>query len=194
MTEPDPEIESYHLKEAFGRPRTYATVEEALARFRTVPPQDHYLDYVIDHVGAAVAEAGRRRLAVEVRPAHLRAVRRRACARIALPYLPRMSAAASPCCAPRTAWSPRTSAASMYEQLGRVAPVIEIPEAGHHAMLDQPLILLTALRSPARRLGPLRAPAPLAPSFWHRIPGSGHGNQGPEATVPGPTSPAQMST
>ena len=35
----------------------------------------------------------------------------------------------------------------MYEGLGRVTPVIEIPEAGHHAMLDQPLILLTALRS-----------------------------------------------
>ena len=37
--------------------------------------------------------------------------------------------------------------ASMYEKLGRVTPVIEIPEAGHHAMLDQPLILLTALRT-----------------------------------------------
>jgi pimeloyl-ACP methyl ester carboxylesterase len=36
---------------------------------------------------------------------------------------------------------------SMYEELGRVTPVIEIPEAGHHAMLDQPLILLTALRT-----------------------------------------------
>jgi pimeloyl-ACP methyl ester carboxylesterase len=37
--------------------------------------------------------------------------------------------------------------ASMYDRLGRVAPVIEIPEAGHHAMLDQPLLLLTALRT-----------------------------------------------
>src|SRR4029077_7968607 len=37
--------------------------------------------------------------------------------------------------------------AFMYEKLGRVTPVIEIPEAGHHAMLDQPLILLTALRT-----------------------------------------------
>ena len=37
--------------------------------------------------------------------------------------------------------------AEMYETLGRVAPVIEIPEAGHHAMLDQPLLLLTALRT-----------------------------------------------
>ena len=37
--------------------------------------------------------------------------------------------------------------ASMFEKLGRVTPVIEIPEAGHHAMLDQPLLLLTALRT-----------------------------------------------
>jgi len=36
---------------------------------------------------------------------------------------------------------------SMYEELGRVAPVIEVPEAGHHPMLDQPLLLLTALRT-----------------------------------------------
>ncbi|MET0160673.1 MAG: alpha/beta hydrolase, partial [Acidimicrobiales bacterium] len=37
--------------------------------------------------------------------------------------------------------------ASMCDKLGRVTPVIEIPEAGHHAMVDQPLILLTALRA-----------------------------------------------
>ena len=36
---------------------------------------------------------------------------------------------------------------SMYEATGRVAPVFVLPEAGHHAMLDQPLILLTALRT-----------------------------------------------
>jgi pimeloyl-ACP methyl ester carboxylesterase len=37
--------------------------------------------------------------------------------------------------------------AAMYEKLGRVTPVIELPEVGHHAVLDQPLILLTALRT-----------------------------------------------
>jgi hypothetical protein len=35
----------------------------------------------------------------------------------------------------------------MYEALGRVAPVIELPQAGHHAMLDEPLVLLTAVRT-----------------------------------------------
>jgi pimeloyl-ACP methyl ester carboxylesterase len=35
----------------------------------------------------------------------------------------------------------------MYELLGRVAPIIEIPLAGHHMMLDQPLPLIAALRT-----------------------------------------------
>jgi pimeloyl-ACP methyl ester carboxylesterase len=41
----------------------------------------------------------------------------------------------------------RSIGAEMYDDLGHNAPVIEIPEAGHHPMLDQPLILLTALRT-----------------------------------------------
>lgn len=35
----------------------------------------------------------------------------------------------------------------MYDRLGRVAPVIEIPDAGHHVMLDRPLALVSALRT-----------------------------------------------
>src|SRR3954451_6553756 len=50
VTAPDPEVESYRLKLAFGSTRTYSSVEEALTRFRTVPPQPTYLDYVVDHV------------------------------------------------------------------------------------------------------------------------------------------------
>jgi pimeloyl-ACP methyl ester carboxylesterase len=35
----------------------------------------------------------------------------------------------------------------MYDRLGRVAPVIEIPAAGHHVMLDQPVALVAAIRT-----------------------------------------------
>ena len=35
----------------------------------------------------------------------------------------------------------------LYDRLGRVAPVIEIPVAGHHIMLDQPVALVAALRT-----------------------------------------------
>ena len=162
VTEPDPEIGAYQLQ---GGLRRAAHLRDAstrrMARFRTVPPQDHYLDYVIDHVARRSLHAGRRRLAVEVRPPRLRAVRRAACAGVAaaLPGAvdlpPRAAALGVRPRHRRHRRSPCTSSSAGSR------PVIEIPEAGHHAMLDQPLILLTALRTPARRLGPLRPPPPL---------------------------------
>jgi hypothetical protein len=35
----------------------------------------------------------------------------------------------------------------MFNILGRSAPVVEIPQARHHIMLDQPLALVSALRA-----------------------------------------------
>jgi pimeloyl-ACP methyl ester carboxylesterase len=35
----------------------------------------------------------------------------------------------------------------MYDSLGQLAPVIEIPAAGHHVMLDQPIALVTGIRT-----------------------------------------------
>jgi pimeloyl-ACP methyl ester carboxylesterase len=145
VTEPDPEIGAYHLREAFGRPRTYESVEDAVARFRTVPGQDHYLDYVIDHVARRslhAAEGGWQwkfdRRIFEQFGAGMRS--------IALPYLDDVSCRLAVL---RSEHGLVTDdiGASMYERLGRVTPIIEIPEAGHHAMLDQPLILLTAIRT-----------------------------------------------
>lgn len=145
VTAPDPEIESFRLKEAFGRPRTYETVEDALARYRTVPPQDHYLDFVMDHVGRRSLKAvdGGFQWKFDRRIFEQFAQGMRF---IALPYLRdvrcRLALLRS-----ENGLVTEDIGAFMYEQLGRVAPVIEIPEAGHHAMLDQPLILLTALRA-----------------------------------------------
>lgn len=145
VTQPDPEVESYRLKEAFGRPRTYASVDEALQRFRTVPPQEHYLDFVIDHVGRRSLrpiEGGWQwkfdRRIFEQFAQSMRGV--------AVPYLPkvvcRFALLRSEC-----GLVTPTIGEFMYDALGRVAPVIELPEAGHHAMLDQPLVLLTSLRT-----------------------------------------------
>lgn len=145
VTEPDPEVESFRLNQAFGRPRTYATVEEALARFRTIPPQDHYLDYVIDHVGRhslRPADGGYQwkfdRRIFEQFGGSMRG--------IALPYLRAVRCRFALLRSEFGLVTPDIGR-SMYEALGRVAPVIEVPEAGHHAMLDQPLLLLTAIRT-----------------------------------------------
>jgi pimeloyl-ACP methyl ester carboxylesterase len=145
VTEPDPEIASFRLGDAFGRPRTYETVDDALARYRTVPPQDHYLDYVMDHVGRQSLKAvdGGYQWKFDRRIFEQFAQGMRS---IALPYLTdvrcRLALLRS-----ENGLVTEHIGAFMYEKLGRLAPVIEIPEAGHHAMLDQPLILLTALRA-----------------------------------------------
>lgn len=145
VTEPDPEIGAYHLREAFGHPRTYATVDEAVARFRTVPAQAHYLDYVMDHVARRSlhpVDGGFQwkfdRRIFEQFGAGMRS--------IALPYLDDVTCRLALL---KSEYGLVTDdiGASMYERLGRVTPIIEIPEAGHHAMLDQPLLLLTAIRT-----------------------------------------------
>jgi pimeloyl-ACP methyl ester carboxylesterase len=141
----DPEISAYRLREAFGRPRTYSDFEDAVAHFRPVPAQDHYLDYVIDFVA-------RRSL----RPVHGgwqwkfdRRIFEQLGAQldsIAEEYLERVRCRFALLRSEFGLVTPDIGA-SMFEKLGRVTPVIEIPEAGHHAMLDQPLLLLTALRT-----------------------------------------------
>jgi pimeloyl-ACP methyl ester carboxylesterase len=147
VARPDAEINAARVGSAFGAPRTYPTLDAALARFRTVPPQDHYLDYVIDHVArhsARPVEGGwqwkfdRGIFAHFAEAGSIRAS--------ALPYLPQVRCRLA-LLRSEHGLVTEDIGAEMYDKLGRVAPVIEIPEAGHHAMLDQPLLLLTALRA-----------------------------------------------
>ena len=145
VTKLDPEIDAYRLREAFGLPRIYPSVEDAVAHFRTVPAQKHYLDYVIDHVARrsvrAVAGGWQWKFDRGIFAQFGAGIRG-----VAIPYLSRVRCRLALL---RSEHGLVTAdiGRSMYNELGRVTPVIEIPEAGHHAMLDQPLILLTALRT-----------------------------------------------
>ena len=145
ITEPDPEVQSYRLKQAFGRPRTYEDFEEAVARFRTVPGQDHSLDYVMDHVARHSlrrVEGGWRWKFDENIFVQFATTMRG----IALPYMHQVDCRVALLRSEYGLITPDIGQ-EMFEALGRVAPVIELPEAGHHAMLDVPLTLLTALRT-----------------------------------------------
>ncbi len=145
VTEPDPEIGAYQLREAFGRPRTYDSVDEAVRHFRTVPRQPHYLPYVVDHVARRSLRpvSGGWQWKFDRQIFAQFGVGMRS---IALPYLTEVRCRLALLRSEHGLVTPDIES-SMYEKLGRVTPVIEIPEAGHHAMLDQPLILLTALRT-----------------------------------------------
>lgn len=141
----DVEVGAAQAGKAFGVPRVYATRDEALARFRTVPPQRHYLPYVMHHVA--------RRSVHEVEGGwswkfdhHLFSAFTGHIRNVALPYLPEVRCRFALLRAEHGLVTPDIGE-SMYEMLGRAAPVVELPAAGHHGMLDEPLVLTTAIRA-----------------------------------------------
>lgn len=144
VTTPSPESQS-QSRDNFGRPRVYPDVEFAVSRFRAVPEQRFNLDYVIDHVARhsmKPVEGGYTwkfdRTMFDSFGGSMRGIAR--------PYLPQIRARFALLRAEYGLISPEIRT-EMYEALGRVAPVVELPQAGHHPMLDQPLVLLTALRA-----------------------------------------------
>ena len=99
VTEPDPEVDAARVGAAFGEPRVYENPADALARFRTVPPQDHYLDYVMTELGPRSLGRVRGWLELEIRPSRLRRIRREpACHR--KDPTSQTCIADSPCCVP----------------------------------------------------------------------------------------------
>jgi pimeloyl-ACP methyl ester carboxylesterase len=125
---------------AFGPLRTYPSLEAALARFRTVPDQPTSLPYVLDHVArTSVRETDEGWTwkfdpRIFDRPVPTGELLRRVRCRMAL-FRSEFGLV-----------TPDTGA-YMYEQLGRIAPVVEVPLAHHHVMLDQPIPLVTGLRT-----------------------------------------------
>jgi pimeloyl-ACP methyl ester carboxylesterase len=119
------------------------TFDAAVARFRLMPPQLCDNDFIVEFIarhslmrveggwtwkfdGAAI---GARRFGEPFRE-YLQAVRCRA----ALIF------------GERSALVSRTTASYMSQLMGPKAPIVEVPEAQHHVMLDQPLAFVAALR------------------------------------------------
>lgn len=141
VTAPDPEMEAARKGNIFGPLRVYPDVETALTRFRTVPEQDHYLPYVMDHVGRHSLRPVEGGYSWKYDPEIF--IPGRSEPRV---LLPQVTCRVALFRAQHGLVTPEIGD-YMYELLGRIAPVVEIPEAGHHLMLDQPLLLLTALRT-----------------------------------------------
>jgi pimeloyl-ACP methyl ester carboxylesterase len=139
---PSPEAEEGRSGRAFRSPGVYPTRDEALSHFRLIPPQPCENEYIIEWIaGHSIHETDEgwtwkfdptlfKGTLVQLRD-QLSAVR----CRVAL-FTGELSVVVPP-----------DTAEYMYDLMGRVAPVIQIPEAHHHLTLDQPLAFVAALRT-----------------------------------------------
>jgi pimeloyl-ACP methyl ester carboxylesterase len=142
VVEVDPEVSVGRATDLFQKERAYDDPAGPIERFRTIPEQKFYLPYVKEHVATHSLrhdDDGMWRWKFDSR---IFVPRRRDAAE----YLSQITCRVALLRCEHGLVTPDIGD-YMYNQLGRVAPVIELPTAGHHPMLDVPLILITALRS-----------------------------------------------
>jgi pimeloyl-ACP methyl ester carboxylesterase len=128
------------LRERRRPHRLYPTVAEAVGRFRTLPLQDVLLPYVREHVARTSLRAVEGGWTWKFDPEFFG---NRLLLRDLLPHLG----------CPATLFRCEHGLVSpeMAAEMARLAPtalpVVDLADAGHHPMLDQPLALVTALRT-----------------------------------------------
>jgi pimeloyl-ACP methyl ester carboxylesterase len=134
-----PEERAARERRAFGPLRVYPSPEAAMARFHPIPDQPA-LPYITAHIARTSIRTVEGGWSWKVDP--------RIFARHQLTQerLTRLDCRVALFRAEHGIVSPQLSEI-MYDRLGRLAPVIEIPAAGHHIMLDQPVALVTGIRT-----------------------------------------------
>lgn len=138
IREMSPEEHAAQEHRAFGRLRVYPSKEAILSRFRPVPDQP-VLGYIADHVAATSIREVDGGWTWKWDPAIFGR-------EVPPTLLSRLDCRVALFRAEHGMVSTEMSDV-MYDRLGRVAPVIEIPAAGHHVMLDQPIALVAAIRT-----------------------------------------------
>jgi pimeloyl-ACP methyl ester carboxylesterase len=142
VVEVDPEVNVGRATNTFQKEREYDDPSGPIERFRTIPEQKSYLPYVKDNVATRSLRLDPDGLWRWKFDSRIFVPRRKDAA----DYLSQITCRVALLRCEHGLVTPDIGE-YMYNQLGRVAPVIELPTAGHHPMLDVPLILITAIRS-----------------------------------------------
>ena len=137
--EDQPEEQAAGAQQAFGPLRQYPDREAALERFKLIPEQDGNLPAVYAHIAETSLRAVDGKWTWKFDPNVFRGR-----ARPVPLELPQCRVAVF-----RAEYGlvPVDMGERIAERLGRVVPVVEIPTAAHHVMIDQPLALVTGLRT-----------------------------------------------
>jgi pimeloyl-ACP methyl ester carboxylesterase len=134
-----PEEQAAREARAFGPLRVYPTREAAIARFHPMPDQPT-LPYVLAHVAGTSIRAVDGGWSWKFDPAVFGRNRG------APTLLRHLDCRVALFVAEHGIVPPKTTEL-MYDKLGQLAPVIQIPAAGHHVMLDQPIAVVTGIRT-----------------------------------------------
>jgi pimeloyl-ACP methyl ester carboxylesterase len=139
---PDPESEAGSTGRTFRSPGTYPDLETAMKRFRLIPHQPCSNTYIIEHIA--------RNSLVETEAGWTWKFDPRVFVRTIVGLRDQLAAIETRIALIRGDLSvvvPPDTAAYMYQLMGGRAPVISIPEAHHHLILDQPLAFVSSLRT-----------------------------------------------
>ena len=140
---PDPESEEGARGRMFRNPKTYPDLATALQHFYLTPPQPCENQYILDHVARHSLRQVDNGWTWKFDP--------RVFLRVSLTplseYLSKTRCRVAVLRGELSDLVPPETGEYMYELLQRNAPIVEIPEAYHHLILDQPLAFVAALRA-----------------------------------------------
>ncbi len=142
VREPDPESREGARGRAFRSPGTYPDEETALRHFRLIPQQPCDNTYIVDHVARGSLKQTEDGWTWKFDP--------RLFEHTLVALRDQLASVQCRVALIRGEFSTivqENTAAYMYELMGRNAPVVSIPEAHHHLILDQPLAFVAALRA-----------------------------------------------
>lgn len=140
---PDPESDEGKDGQSFRNPKTYPDLETALAHFRLIPEQPCEHRYVLDHIARHSLVRTQLGWTWKFDPK----VFLRSPPRPLRDYLVRVGCRVALMRGEFSVIVPPEAGQYTYELLNRNAPLVEIPQAHHHLILDQPLAFVAALRA-----------------------------------------------
>lgn len=140
---PDPETDEAARGRAFRNPKTYQTLDDAVGHFHLVPPQPWANAYIVDHIARHSLQQVEAGWTWKFDPA----VFRHDAPRTTAEYLGAIAGRVAVLYGQFSAIVTPEVVDYMDDVLGRAAPFIEIPQAHHHLLLDQPLAFIAALRA-----------------------------------------------
>ena len=139
----DPESAEARRGRAFRNPKTYPTLEEAAEHFHLIPPQPCDNGFIVDFVARRSLRAVEGGWSWKFDPAVFARTEPVAVS----DYLSRVRTRIAVIHGQFSAIVTPEVTDHMDELLGRRAPFVEIPQAHHHLLLDQPLAFIAALRA-----------------------------------------------